>query len=85
MEKALLMNRGPCQMLQQETADTRVSFYTPASLRCQNNKVPTGLRAPSRHLWKGMQITGRGGDRDGSSPGTQRSFWNCNKFKSQMF
>lgn len=31
VQKGWLMNRGPCEKLQQETADTRVSFYAAAS------------------------------------------------------
>lgn len=42
------MNRGPCQMLQQETADTRVSFYAPACRDGQQGLKP-GPTAQSRH------------------------------------
>lgn len=75
--EGLLKNRGPCQKLQQETADTRVSFYTPASPRCQDNKVSSLAPQPGADTpWKGMQITGKGGKVDAGSArtGTYRLF-----------
>lgn len=68
VQKGLLMNRGSCQTLQQETADTRVSLYAPASPRCQDNKVSSLAPQPSADTpQKGMQITGKRGKWDASS------------------
>lgn len=42
------MNRGPCQMLQQETADTRVSLYAPASRDARTTRFQAWPHSPEQ-------------------------------------
>lgn len=62
------MNRGSCQTLRQETADTGVSLYAPASRDARTTRFQAWPHSPVRTLpQKGMQITGKRGKRDASS------------------